>query len=90
MHDGSPLTMMFLFASFTGAATPPRNSIPSKNLASDWLTLEQALVYAPSSFGLQPWKFFVVTDQLAARELLKAASRNQGRSPTPRTWSSSR
>ena len=44
--------------------------------AADWLTLEQALVYAPSSFGLQPWKFFVVTDQ-ALREKLKAASWNQ-------------
>jgi nitroreductase len=27
-----------------------------------WKTLEQALVLAPSSFGLQPWKFIVVTN----------------------------
>ena len=28
-----------------------------------WEQLEQALVLSPSSFGLQPWKFVVITDQ---------------------------
>jgi len=28
----------------------------------DWNTLEQSLVLTPSSFGLQPWKFVVITD----------------------------
>ena len=27
-----------------------------------WSCLEQALVLTPSSYGLQPWKFFVVTE----------------------------
>lgn len=31
--------------------------------ADDWSTLEQTLVLTPSSYGLQPWKFVVVTDQ---------------------------
>lgn len=31
--------------------------------AEDWTTLEQSLVLAPSSFGLQPWRFIVVTGQ---------------------------
>ena len=31
--------------------------------AEDWQTLEQALVLTPSSFGLQPWRFVVITDQ---------------------------
>jgi len=31
--------------------------------AATWATLEDALVLAPSSFGLQPWKFLVITDQ---------------------------
>ena len=30
--------------------------------ASDWNALEQALLLSPSSGGLQPWKFIVVTD----------------------------
>lgn len=30
--------------------------------ADDWSTLEQSLVLTPSSFGLQPWRFIVVTD----------------------------
>lgn len=44
--------------------------------ASDWAVLEQSLVLTPSSFGLQPWKFVVVTDQ-ATREKLVAASWGQ-------------
>lgn len=30
--------------------------------ADIWQALEQSLVLSPSSFGLQPWKFIVVTD----------------------------
>jgi nitroreductase len=30
--------------------------------AADWATLQEALVLSPSSFGLQPWKFFVIED----------------------------
>ena len=34
---------------------------PDRKIPDDvWHTLEQSLVLAPSSFGLQPWKFFVV------------------------------
>ncbi len=29
---------------------------------ADWITLEKALVLTPSSYGLQPWKFFVITN----------------------------
>ena len=56
---------------------PPRSSIPlARSVPDDWRTLEQALVQAPSSYGLQPWKFFVVTER-ALRERLKPASWNQ-------------
>src|SRR3954469_15108820 len=44
--------------------------------ASDWTTLEEALRLTPSSFGLQPWKFIVVTDP-AVRANLRPASWNQ-------------
>ena len=44
--------------------------------AKTWETLERALILSPSSYGLQPWKFVVVQDQ-ATREKLKAASWNQ-------------
>lgn len=30
---------------------------------AEWAALEDALVLSPSSFGLQPWKFLVLTDQ---------------------------
>ena len=44
--------------------------------AADWQVLEQSLVLTPSSFGLQPYRFVVVTDpDLKAR--LKPASWGQ-------------
>jgi len=44
--------------------------------ASDWSALEESLVLTPSSFGLQPWKFIVVTDP-ATRERLVPVSWGQ-------------
>jgi nitroreductase len=41
-----------------------------------WAALEEALVLSPSSAGLQPWKFVVVTDP-ATREKLSAAAHGQ-------------
>ena len=36
----------------------------SRRISADlWATLEQSLVLTPSSFGLQPWKFLVITNQ---------------------------
>lgn len=42
----------------------------------DWAALEQSLVLSPSSYGLQPWRFFVVTDP-EIRESLVEHSWNQ-------------
>jgi nitroreductase len=36
-----------------------------------WQTLEQSLVLAPSSFGLQPWKFFVITNPDLRQQLVE-------------------
>lgn len=41
-----------------------------------WSALEQSLILTPSSFGLQPWKFIVITDA-ALREQLVPHSWNQ-------------
>ncbi len=41
-----------------------------------WSALEEALVLSPSSYGLQPWKFLVVTDP-ALKAKLRAVSWNQ-------------
>ncbi|MCR6656399.1 MAG: NAD(P)H-dependent oxidoreductase [Opitutus sp.] len=50
---------------------------PAKKIApSVWSALEQAMVLSPSSIGLQPWKFLVITDP-AVREKLHPASWNQ-------------
>lgn len=43
---------------------------PEKRISEqDWKTLEQVLLLAPSSYGLQPWKFYVVTDPEMKAEL---------------------
>ncbi len=44
----------------------PTRTIP----AEDWRALEEALVLTPSSFGLQPWKFFVITNPQIKAQLL--------------------
>lgn len=47
---------------------------PSRKIPADvWGALEQALVLAPSSLGLQPWKFYVITDQAMKEKLMPAA-----------------
>jgi len=50
---------------------------PAKMIPTDiWAALEQSLVLSPSSYGLQPWKFFVV-ETPALREQLLPHSWNQ-------------
>ena len=42
----------------------------SKKIPADtWSVLEQALVLSPSSFGLQPWRFVIVTDPAVRAKL---------------------
>jgi len=45
---------------------------PNQKIAqATWKTLEQSLVLAPSSFGLQPWQFFVVRNPEIRQKLLE-------------------
>lgn len=45
---------------------------PDKKIPDDvWKALEQSLVLAPSSFGMQPWKFFVVRNQETRQQLIE-------------------
>ncbi len=48
-------------------AFDPSRKIP----AETWAAIEQSLVLTPSSFGMQPWKFFVVTDGAIREQLLE-------------------
>jgi len=46
---------------------------PDRKISSaDWTALEQSLVLSPSSLGLQPWRFIVVTDPATRLALLPA------------------
>lgn len=50
---------------------------PSATIEEDtWTTIEDSLLLTPSSFGLQPWKFLVITDP-ATKSLLLPHSWNQ-------------
>jgi len=49
----------------------PARKIP----AEEWNALELSLVLSPSSIGLQPWRFFVVTTQTVKNELMGASYR---------------
>lgn len=50
---------------------------PSKTIAPEvWAALEDSLVLTPSSYGLQPWKFLIVTSP-EIKEQLKSLSWNQ-------------
>jgi len=50
---------------------------PTKAIAPEiWATLAEALVLTPSSYGLQPWKFLIVTSA-ALKEQLRPLSWNQ-------------
>lgn len=50
---------------------------PSRKIPADvWDALEESLVLTPSSFGLQPWKFIIVSDP-SVRARLQPESWNQ-------------
>lgn len=43
---------------------------PARRVPEDiWDSLEQSLILTPSSYGLQPWKFIVITDPAIKAEL---------------------
>jgi nitroreductase len=47
---------------------------PARRISDkDWRTLEESLVLTPSSFGLQPWRFIVVTDPATKEKLVPAS-----------------
>jgi nitroreductase len=47
---------------------------PNRKISTqDWVALEEALLLTPSSGGLQPWKFIVVTDPATRVKLLPAS-----------------
>jgi nitroreductase len=50
---------------------------PARKISpEDWAAMEEALILSPSSYGLQPWTFVVITDQ-KMRERLFPSTWNQ-------------
>lgn len=51
---------------------------PSKKVPADiWKSLEKSLLLTPSSFGIQPWRFYVITDQALKDKLVPATWRQK-------------
>lgn len=51
---------------------------PDKKIPDDtWAALEESLVLTPSSYGLQPWKFLVITDKALRESLVPHAWRQR-------------
>jgi len=47
---------------------------PERRIPADtWAALEESLVLTPSSYGLQPWKFLVITDKSLRESLVPHA-----------------
>lgn len=47
---------------------------PAKKIAAaDWAALEQALILTPTSYGLQPYRFLVLTDPALRAQLVPAS-----------------
>ncbi|MDB6167143.1 MAG: nitroreductase [Verrucomicrobia bacterium] len=70
MHPVSPDTLVrALHWRYATQWFDPARKIPEET----WLALEQALVLSPSSIGLQPWKFIVITDAALKTRLLPAS-----------------
>jgi len=72
-HTAAPELIQQLNWRYATKVFDPARKIP----AELWDQLEQALVLTPSSFGLQPYRFVVVTDP-ALKAKLRPASWNQG------------
>jgi nitroreductase len=51
---------------------------PNKQIPADtWAALEESLVLTPSSYGLQPWKFLIITDRELRESLVPHAWRQR-------------
>lgn len=68
ISDPQQILAMLNWRCATNKFDPTRAIAPAA-----WGALEQALVLAPSSFGLQPWKFLVVTTPELRRQLRQAS-----------------
>jgi len=71
-----PLATSDLVAALSWRYAVKKFDTTQKIPAPTWSALERALVLSASSYGLQPWRFVVVTDP-AVRQNLRAASWNQ-------------
>ena len=76
MHADQPVTPETLLQQLRWRYAVKKFDANRRIPAADWKALEESLVLTPSSFGLQPWAFFLVENADLRRQLV-AASWNQ-------------
>lgn len=69
----SPITSPTLLEALNWRYATKKFDPVRKISAEIWQTLEATLVLAPSSIGLQPWRFYVITDPAMKAQLMPAA-----------------
>ena len=69
----SPITSATLLEALNWRYATKKFDPVRKISAETWQTLEETLVLAPSSIGLQPWRFYVITDPAMKARLMPAA-----------------
>lgn len=73
MHNNHTITSQQLLDRLNWRYATKQFDPNGKISPQDWAALEDALILTPSSGGLQPWKFIVVTDPAVRARLLPAS-----------------
>jgi nitroreductase len=73
MKNNNPITSQLLLDRLNWRYATKQFDPNRKINAQDWAAIEEALLLTPSSGGLQPWKFIVVTDPAVRAKLLPAS-----------------
>jgi nitroreductase len=69
----TPITEAQLLSALNWRYATKKFDSAKKIPAGTWAALESALILAPSSFGLEPWKFIIVTDPAVKQKLVAAS-----------------
>lgn len=72
-HSLEPISASTLLAQLHWRYAVKKFDATRKIDAAQWAALEESLVLTPSSFGLQPWKFIVLTNQEVKESLVPFA-----------------
>ena len=71
--NSAPISTDTLLAQLTWRYATKKFDPAGKIAAADWAALEQALILTPTSYGMQPYKFLILTDPALRAQLVPAS-----------------